>query len=1150
MKKRVNGKKRALGSIGLFTAAVCCFGIAATTTVVDNGLKNDSVIAYASETQEKSYQEVWAESITALKTLDVDANYVDYVVAFSNARDAVKHIPDEERAAADMDVYNAAAEKVATDANCLAYFRTTLRGLLATGIKWSHKANYDLHTANFAALAVEKQEALIAYMDGGATADTYAQRVAEANAEFTRIQGALDDVIVAIDALEYVGKVDSKASLDNVADKIKLVYNTDYEAIPANEVAAMAKYISDTTSEATTLEMYDDALAAYNAIVAECKAFDERIVETYNSFTQAEGENFQKYYTKRAIINSLVEDYEKLDDVANDNRKTLITEAAKIDELKASKEDVETKKIALEALIDEIDAVFDYTDAYEAEVVTAREYYDDNIIDDLKSVNTEIDGYVDVLVAAETKLAECKAAVEKLMEDTDKLQDLYDAGSASFTASVNAVSNTRFNFAYDKQRKEYNEAEYDASNTYAQKLAYWETQLSILELAVQPVIDAIEAIGEVKLSDHDIGARINNARTLYDALTSDLERNAVTNYKTLVKAEEELAALTAEAQEWKKAVDAIVVVDSKMSTTNIADLKAVEKTYTDWQADAEKADLASVVAAGGSLYSYDKYIDLLATRTALFAAIDQLALDMAALSTDLTVISADPTAFTTAVEAAIAAFDSIDESVQEEYFTADAAVNKAAYDNYVAAVNLYNNVYKLVGNIIALGDPTLVTMAKYNDIYAYLAEYELLSEENKAIVDNGGYKATLDTAKETVDALKAKRDAWMEAVYALAGEVEKANWDAELYHVNLDAAATLLAEKAGLDNTDNGLDEAFADLDTIITLGNKRVNDINTQIDTLVANQPLKKTDIETLKSIYDIYNNKLHVDSQTKLVKYAEFEVLYNRYVFAQNFDEAVGAIYDDIFVNKNFNSEVPALVGILRSVYVTMDNEMKALIERYDDIQKIEDEYNKFVEEGGEVLNLTAVYNELSALIANLNDADFAAKIQKVADDLAQLDVDYKKAISDLKDELLKADSDINGTIKDLQDAIKAINDELALVDGKISSAITGLKNELSALISKNATDITSLTSKLSDLQVAFDTYKDLTDATIGSIQDDIDALEEALEKAIADLEKADKATNAELVALKDKLSTVTVVLAIISGLALAGVIALFVLKFIKKD
>ena len=130
MKKRVNGKKRALGSIGLFTAAVCCFGIAATTTVVDNGLKNDSVIAYASETQEKSYQEVWAESITALKTLDVDANYVDYVVAFSNARDAVKHIPDEERAAADMDVYNAAAEKVATDANCLAYFRTTLRSLL------------------------------------------------------------------------------------------------------------------------------------------------------------------------------------------------------------------------------------------------------------------------------------------------------------------------------------------------------------------------------------------------------------------------------------------------------------------------------------------------------------------------------------------------------------------------------------------------------------------------------------------------------------------------------------------------------------------------------------------------------------------------------------------------------------------------------------------------------------------------------------------------------------------------------------------------------------------------------------------------------------------------------------------------------------
>ena len=33
-------------------------------------------------------------------------------------------------------------------------------------------------------------------------------------------------------------------------------------------------------------------------------------------------------------------------------------------------------------------------------------------------------------------------------------------------------------------------------------------------------------------------------------------------------------------------------------------------------------------------------------------------------------------------------------------------------------------------------------------------EYSKLSDENKAIVDNGGYKATLDSAKATVDALK------------------------------------------------------------------------------------------------------------------------------------------------------------------------------------------------------------------------------------------------------------------------------------------------------------------------------------------------------------------------------------------------------------
>ena len=95
--------------------------------------------------------------------------------------------------------------------------------------------------------------------------------------------------------------------------------------------------------------------------------------------------------------------------------------------------------------------------------------------------------------------------------------------------------------------------------------------------AKDAIIEAIEAIGVVVLSDPEIGARINTAREMYEALATKIEKASVTNYNKLVKAEEALAALTQDAEDWKVAVDAIAI-DGKITVANIEAIDAVEAT--------------------------------------------------------------------------------------------------------------------------------------------------------------------------------------------------------------------------------------------------------------------------------------------------------------------------------------------------------------------------------------------------------------------------------------------------------------------------------------------------------------------------------------------------------------------------------------------
>jgi len=276
---------------------------------------------------------------------------------------------------------------------------------------------------------------------------------------------------------------------------------------------------------------------------------------------------------------------------------------------------------------------------------------------------------------------------------------------------------------------------------------------------IDQAINAIDAIGTVTLSDMDVANRISNARATYDAIDIDIVKKCVTNYDILVMAEQDFAFMMTEVTVWKDLVD-LVQINGNITTTNINDINAVETIYNGWlgSADERLVDIANSVKVCGSTYSYDKYQNLIESRNALMVEMGEIAQEMSALLVDIELISLDPTAFNNSVTNATIRFNTLDASIKAQYYANSSAEYKSAYDNYSQALNLYNNVYRLIGDIIKLGDPTEVTLNQYNNVYRYLQEYDGLSDAYKAIVNDGGYKEILDIAKVRVDELKEEND--------------------------------------------------------------------------------------------------------------------------------------------------------------------------------------------------------------------------------------------------------------------------------------------------------------------------------------------------------------------------------------------------------
>ena len=117
------------------------------------------------------------------------------------------------------------------------------------------------------------------------------------------------------------------------------VYGVERDEISEKEINAMVEY-------GVEIQKYDDAIKYYNDnIVTVSENFDARIIEVYNSFTEKDGVNFDKYYTQRQIIETLKADYDALKKGDDNDITSLIKESEMLEKLVKSIEDVDQANV-------------------------------------------------------------------------------------------------------------------------------------------------------------------------------------------------------------------------------------------------------------------------------------------------------------------------------------------------------------------------------------------------------------------------------------------------------------------------------------------------------------------------------------------------------------------------------------------------------------------------------------------------------------------------------------------------------------------------------------------------------------------------------------------------------------------------------------
>lgn len=584
------------------------------------------------------------------------------------------------------------------------------------------------------------------------------------------------------------------------------------------------------------------------------------------------------------------------------------------------------------------------------------------------------------------------------------------------------------------------------------------------ETAIAEVIAKIEDIGKVDLNSE---AKINDAKSAYNALLTDSEKAAVTNYTDLTKAEADYNTLLNNKQAADDVVELINKIPTEITKDNLESAKSA--------IDSARLSYDALVAEG--IESLVPANDLAKLTDAENLYVEVKADVKAAEDFDDLVENLGPITLESeeAISNAEAEYEKLSDRAKS--YTTKRAELEQARNQYNVLYEDEQAVLDVIGIIEALGEAEDITLDDKEAIEEAEKAYDGLREDLKLRVTN----------KENLDAVRARYNELEESkkrvdnVISLIGKIDspvtlssKAAIDAARsaydlldaleqesvtnYEVLTDAEAEYarLKEEAdqelldrenalGVDNIIDALGEITLDSKDAIDAAYAAYNSLTEQAKGFVT----KKDALDEAKAIYDA----LVAD------------------------DEAVKAVIkaiDDIDVVE-YTEESYAKIVLAESMYNGLEERLKGKVTNYDDIQAAYDRYAALEEDEKAVQNVIGKIDEIGEVVYTTEckeKIDLARAVyEDLRDDLEGRITNYQLLLDAeaLYDELLPKG---NAT----EDAVEAYGNmyvtvfntipdgKVVTVDGKVASVVkksdNGDEKIYYVILSSEKLDMTNVT------------------------------------------------------------------------------------------
>jgi len=444
----------------------------------------------------------------------------------------------------------------------------------------TEKAKYDAFRAEWQAVVADQEaaDAVIEKINAIGTVTVNSKSAIEiAEAAYATLTDGQKALVTNYSTLtkaraDYNALVENQAKADDVISKIGAIGNVTYTNLSKNMIdAARSAYddLNDTQKKlVTNYHLLLNAEAKYASLkkAADDKAAADAVIAKIDAIGTVTIDSKTAIETAEAAYTALTDD-----------QKTLVTNYATLTAARDAYNALANEKAAADAVVAKINAIGTVTLASKSAIETAETAYA-NLSDTAKSFVTNYE----TLTAART--AYNKAVVTDYnTRATTELKDVTIANKADLLALID----------------EYNALKSAGLNPTATILPRLNSSISKIEgyeAKVAETIGLIDAIATVTL---DSGDKIVAAETAYDALTTQEQKDLISNYATLTAARAAYDALVAADNKAKTdaaAFDAEVDALGEITLDSGAAIDAAYVTYTSLTDEAKayatkKADL-------------------------------------------------------------------------------------------------------------------------------------------------------------------------------------------------------------------------------------------------------------------------------------------------------------------------------------------------------------------------------------------------------------------------------------------------------------------------------------------------------------------------------------------------------------------------------